>query len=102
MLQNKCILTEENNDAVLSCGLASSSLPVKVANYPIWSVSDVRIVKLKEANCNQIEKWEVFMRWGFFENMFDQNEIYLPSRVQSKHICQVTLWIEDINLIPQC
>ena len=42
----------------------------------------------------------------FFGNMLNQKDIYLPSRVQSKHICQLTLWmcmwIEDINLNPQC
>ena len=38
--------------------------------------------------------------------LWNQKEIYLPSRVQSKHICQATLWmcmwIEGINLTPQC
>ena len=81
-----------------------------VQHYSISSAPVFRCCKLLNLQTLKVDKTgkKVFSYHGgyFFGNMLNQNEIYLPSRVQSKHICQVTLWmcmwIEDINLNPQC
>ena len=84
-----------------------------VQHYSISSAPVFRCCKLLNFKSWQGRKESVFILWRiflwkkkFFGNMLNQKEIYLPSRVQSKHICQVTLWmcmwIEDINLNPQC
>lgn len=81
-----------------------------VQHYSILSALVFRCCKLLNLQTLKVDKTgkKVFSYYGgyFFGNMLNQNEIYLPSRVQSKHICQLTLWmcmwIEDINLNPQC
>ena len=85
-----------------------SAVKVKLANYSIENrlvVSDVRMANL--VRLMAVKQKVHFKTWQntkesfsksfilvekvyFFENMLNKNETYLPSRVQSKHICHVT------------